>query len=59
MIFEACTIDKKSRATQQYQIADTLGFNQCGTTIEIRLRKRGLYHVKSTKKLGLTDVQRE
>jgi hypothetical protein len=58
VIFEACTIDKKSRATQQHQIADTLGFNQYCTTIETQLRKRGLYRVKSTKKLGLTDVQR-
>ena len=34
VIFETCTIDKKSCATQQHQIADTLSFNQCCTTIE-------------------------
>jgi hypothetical protein len=58
LIFDACTADKASRAKRQHHVAWELGFNQVRSTIEHRMRQHGLYRVNSTKKLGLTDIQR-
>ena len=58
LIFEACTANKKARAKRQHHVAYELGFNQSRWTIEKRMREHGLFRVNSTKKLGLTDIQR-
>ena len=58
-LLEACTLNKKQRKKLWHVVAKEEGFfdyHRC--TIEKKLRERGLRRAKSTKKLGLTDIQK-
>jgi hypothetical protein len=58
-LLEACTIDKKARRKLWIQVVCEEGFfNLHRSTIEKKLRGRGLRRCKSTKKLNLTDIQK-
>jgi hypothetical protein len=57
-IFAACTINKKARKKRFHHVAAKEGFEACRRTIETRMRQMNLRRCKSTKKIGLTDIQR-
>jgi len=58
-ILAACTANKKQRKKLWHVVAHEEGFfDVTRRTIETKLRERGLRRCKSTKKLGLTDIQR-
>lgn len=58
-LLEACTLNKKQRKKLWHIVAKEEGFFDLHRrTIEKKLRARGLRRCKSTKKLGLTDVQK-
>jgi hypothetical protein len=58
-LMEACTLNKTQRKKLWHIVAKEEGFFYIHrTTIENKLRARGLRRVKSTKKLGLTDIQK-
>ncbi len=58
-LMEACTLNKTQRKKLWHIVAKEEGFFYVHrTTIENKLRARGLRRAKSTKKLGLTDIQR-
>jgi hypothetical protein len=58
-LLDSCTIDKKQRKKLWHIIAKEDGFFDLHkSTIKKKLRARGLRQMKSTKKLGLTDIQK-
>jgi len=58
-LLDSCTIDKKQRKKLWHIVAKEEGFFDLHkSTIEKKLRARGLRRTKSTKKLGLTDIQK-
>jgi hypothetical protein len=58
-LLDACTLNKKQRKKLWHIVAKEEGFfNVHRRTIEKKLRERGLRRLKSTKKLGLTDIQK-
>jgi hypothetical protein len=58
-LLEACTLNKKQQKKLWHIVAKKEGFfDLYCSTIEKKLRARGLRHTKSTKKLGLTDIQK-
>jgi hypothetical protein len=57
-LLEACTLNKKQRKKMWHVVAKEGFFEVHRRTIEKKLRERGLRRCKSTKKLGLTEVQR-
>jgi hypothetical protein len=58
-LLEACTLNKKQRKKLWHIVAKEEGFFYVHRrTIEKKLRERGLRRLKSTKKLGLTELQR-
>ena len=58
-LLEACTLSKKQRKKLWHIVASEEGFFDLHRrTIEKKLRARGLRRLKSTKKLGLTDIQK-
>ena len=57
-IFVVYILNKKQHKKLQYIVAAELGFDIYCRTIETQLRKIGLRRAKSTKKLGLTDIQK-
>ena len=58
-LLEACTLNRKQRKKLWHIIAQEEGyFDVHRRTIEKKLRERGLRRAKSTKKLGLTDIQK-
>jgi hypothetical protein len=58
-LLEACTLNKKQRKKLWHVVAREEGFFDLHRrTIEKKLRERGLRRAKSTKKLGLTDIQK-
>jgi hypothetical protein len=58
-LMEACTLNKKQRQKLWHVVAREEGFFDLHrSTIERKLREQGLKRLKSTKKLGLTDIQK-
>lgn len=58
-LMEACTLNRKQRKKLWHIVAKEEGlFDLHRSTIERKLRERGLKRRKSTKKLGLTESQR-
>jgi hypothetical protein len=58
-LLEACTLNKKQRKKLWHIVAQEEGFFDLHRrTIEEKLRARGLRRWKSTKKIGLTDIQK-
>jgi hypothetical protein len=58
-LLEACTLNKKQRKKLWHIVAREEGFFDLHrSTIKKKLRARGLRRAKSTKKLGLTDIQK-
>ena len=58
-LLKACTLSKKQRKKLWHVVAKEEGFfDLYRRTIEKKLRARGLRRCKSTKKLGLTDIQK-
>ena len=57
-LLEACTLNKRQRKKLWHIVAKEGFFDLHCCTIEKKLRERGLKHVKSTKKPGLTDIQK-
>ena len=58
-LLESCTLNKKQRKKLWHVVAKEDGFfDYHRRTIEKKLRQQGLRSAKSTKKLGLTDIQR-
>ena len=58
-LMEACTLNKIQRKKLWHIVAKEEGFFDLHCrTIEKKLRARGLCRAKSTKKPGLTDIQR-
>jgi hypothetical protein len=58
-LLDSCTINKKQRKKLWHIVAKKEGFFDLHkSTIKKKLRARGLRRLKSTKKLGLTDIQK-
>ena len=58
-LLDACTLNKKQRKKLWHIVAEEEGFFDLHQrTIEKKLQARGLQRAKSTKKLGLTDIQK-
>jgi hypothetical protein len=58
-LLKACTLNKNQRKNLWHIVAQEEGFFDLHRrTIEKKLRARGLRRAKSTKKLGLTDIQK-
>ena len=58
-LIEACTLNKSQRQKLWHIVAQEEGFFDVHRrTIKRKLRARGLRRAKSTKKLGLTDIQK-
>ena len=58
-LMEACMLNKKQRKKLWYIVACEEGFfDLYRSTIEKKLRARSLRRLKSTKKLGLTELQK-
>jgi hypothetical protein len=56
-LLDSCTINKKQRKKLWHIVAKEDGFFDLHkSTIEKKLRARGLRQAKLTKKLGLTDI---
>jgi hypothetical protein len=58
-LLEGCTLNKKQRKKLWHVVAKEEGFFDLHrSTMEKKLRARGLRRLKSTKMFGLTDIQR-